>query len=381
MGFTYRIATPDDRNDYIDFINYVFSHDHQPHDFKALLPKEYGDGRESRATHFMALNDAGRIRGVVAALPFDVRVLDRSLRFAYIGSVSVHPYARGEGHMKKLMSMVQDWLIGHQVDVAVLGGLRQRYQYFGYSKGGLGIHYTLNSDNVRHGLKSVDTAGYEIREITQPDDALLPELQRLHGSQSVHVPRDAERFFDIGCSWYNRLYAALRDGVCVGYLSAGENGSIVELVADPDAIPAIAKVWMARTGAARIDILVQPHQKELLAFLNGVAEDLTLTAAENLRIFHWENVLPAYLALKRELNGISDGECSLRVDGTPIHISCAGGCITLDDRIGPDAPEFSNLTLQEAVFSHAALLSPASIGGAPKDWFPLALSIAPCDGF
>ena len=45
MEFTYRIADPSDRENYIDFINYVFSHAYGPSDFKTMLPKEYGDNR------------------------------------------------------------------------------------------------------------------------------------------------------------------------------------------------------------------------------------------------------------------------------------------------------------------------------------------------
>ena len=38
MSIQYRIAGPNDRDAIIDFINYVFSHDHAPHDFRELLP-------------------------------------------------------------------------------------------------------------------------------------------------------------------------------------------------------------------------------------------------------------------------------------------------------------------------------------------------------
>ena len=193
MGFTYRIATPADRDAYIDFINYVFSHDHQPHDFKALLPKEYGDGRESRAAHFLALDDEGHIRGCVAALPFTVRVLDQDLKYAYIGSVSVHPYARGEGHMKHLMAMVEAWLVEQQVDAAVLGGQRQRYQYFGYSKGGMSVRYDFSFDNARHALRNVSTDGWSVEEITDAQDPRLAEMHALHAAQPAVLRRGVER--------------------------------------------------------------------------------------------------------------------------------------------------------------------------------------------
>ena len=41
----YRFAAPEHRADLIDFINYVFSQNSVPHDFKTLIPKVYADGR------------------------------------------------------------------------------------------------------------------------------------------------------------------------------------------------------------------------------------------------------------------------------------------------------------------------------------------------
>lgn len=382
MGFTYRMATPADRDAYIDFINYVFSHDHRPHDFKAMLPKEYGDGRESRAAHFMALDEAGRIRGLVAALPFELRVFERWLKFAYIGSVSVHPYARGEGHMKRLMAMVEAWLVEQQVDVAVLGGRRQRYQYFGYSKGGVNIRYEFNADNVRHGLKLFSCEDLALEEIADARDPRVSELHALHAAQPVRVTRESEHFFDVCHSWNNRLYAFTRGGSCAGYLVAGESHSIAEFVmADAADYPKAMKLWMNSTGAARIGVVAQPQDQALIAFLDECAEDATIGAAENLRVFHWENALPAYLALKQAMGGISDGDCRLKVDGHPLHVGCHGGVLSVDEQVPEDAPEFTSLALQELLFRPTALLHPACVGGAPKDWFPLPLSVPACDGF
>ena len=382
MGFTYRIATPADRDAYIDFINYVFSHDHQPHDFKALLPKEYGDGRESRAAHFLALDDEGHIRGCVAALPFTVRVLDQDLKYAYIGSVSVHPYARGEGHMKHLMAMVEAWLVEQQVDAAVLGGQRQRYQYFGYSKGGMSVRYDFSFDNARHALRNVSTDGWSVEEITDAQDPRLAEMHALHAAQPVHVLREPEHFLDICSSWYNRPYAFLKDGKVAGYVSANREHSIAEFImADAADYPAAARLWMDSTGARRIDILAQPHELDLTAFLNDVAEDGMISSAENLRIFNWKKTLPAYLALKLSLNGLSDGDCRLWVDDRPLHVACRDGHLTVDDQVSEDAPHFTSLKLQEMLFFPAMLLHPCCVGGAPKDWFPLPLSVPPCDGF
>ena len=39
----YLLAVPQDREEIVDFANFVFSQAHEPHDFKKLLPKAYAD--------------------------------------------------------------------------------------------------------------------------------------------------------------------------------------------------------------------------------------------------------------------------------------------------------------------------------------------------
>ena len=100
----YRLARPQEEADVLDFINMVFSMHSQPHDFAALLPKVYAHPGFARY-HYVAVED-GHIRGTVALLPLTLRVEENcALKAGYIGSVAVHPYSRGAGHMKALMRM------------------------------------------------------------------------------------------------------------------------------------------------------------------------------------------------------------------------------------------------------------------------------------
>ena len=75
--------------------------------------------------HFLA-RENGRIRGMVGLLPFNLRVLDETLKVGFIGTVSVHQYSRGMGHMKKSMAMSTQYAREHDIDFNMLGGQRQR---------------------------------------------------------------------------------------------------------------------------------------------------------------------------------------------------------------------------------------------------------------
>lgn len=382
MSFIYRMATPADRNAYIDFINYVFSQAHQPHDFKQLLPKVYADGRESRVEHFIATDEAGNIRGCVALLPYEVNVLGRILKVGFIGSVSSHPYGRGEGHMKKLMPMTEQWMIENGIDLALLGGNRQRYEYFGYGKGGIRFVYTYAGNNVRHALRDVDCSDIEICEIAVAADPRLDAIYALFDAQPVHAIRERERFLDISHSWNCKLYAVMRGEDIAGYFIASGNGSIAEWqMADPDDHPKALKKWFSVCGAGRIEISCQPTDTSWIDFLDESAADMSICEDENQRVFNWPKVLEALLALKQQLCGISDGVCCVKVDGEPLCIRVEAGEISISRENCENAPEITAMELQNALLRPIAYHRPRNIGGAPADWFPLPLFYSTPDGF
>ena len=92
----YVIGTYNDRDEIIDFINYVFSQAKFPHDFKKYMPKSYADDvQDLGAIHYLAKKD-GKIKAVVANRIIDVSVNGKILKIGLIGNVSVHPYSRGK---------------------------------------------------------------------------------------------------------------------------------------------------------------------------------------------------------------------------------------------------------------------------------------------
>lgn len=382
MSFIYRRATADDRNAYIDFINYVFSQAHRPHDFKALIPKVYGDGRITGVEHFLATDENGNIRGCVAVYPYDLSIAGTVLKVGFIGSVSVHPYARGENHMKKLMAMAEEWMIGNGIDLGVLGGLRQRYQYFGYSKGGTSIGYGLTATNARHALRDVDCSAIAIEKITDAADARLDAICDMHASRPIHALRSRETFLDVACTWYNSLYAVMNDGVCCGYLIGADGGNIAEIeLADAALYPQVFKQWLAQTGAEMANIVVLPCEIELIDFLDKTAEGMQISENENFRIFNWQKTLQALLTLKQSIMPLSDGTCCVNIDGEPLCVRIENGNLTFSGEACACAQSLTALQAQDAMLRPAAMLRPVRIGGAPADWFPLPLCMTAPDGF
>ena len=164
MTYTYRKAKSEEREQCIELANYVFSTAHRPHDFETLIPKVYGEGRDCAPLHLAAVREDGRFRAEVAVLPEQLHVCGQTLNAGFIGTVCVHPKERGAGHMKRLM---HDTLkeLKSACDLAVLDGQRQRYEYFGFSRGSLEAVYKLHETNIRHKEKELRLNDYTFQPV------------------------------------------------------------------------------------------------------------------------------------------------------------------------------------------------------------------------
>ena len=118
----YRRARPEEREAYIAFADMVFQDQGTDIQFEQALPKVYGRNMETAEMQHVAVDDATGIRGLVAVLPNKLRVGSEVLKTGYIGTVSVHPESRGQGHMKRLMAQALDAMRAEGVDLALLGG-------------------------------------------------------------------------------------------------------------------------------------------------------------------------------------------------------------------------------------------------------------------
>lgn len=375
----YRHALPQEEARILDFINMVFSMDSQPHDFATLLPKVYAHAGFSRY-HYVALQD-GQILGVVAMLPMLLHIEQGSdMHIGYIGSVSVHPYARGAGHMKALMALTIDDAKTQGLDLLLLGGRRQRYGYFGFEKGGTSLQFTLNSDNVRHALRGVSADMLRIREITCPNDAALQAVLQLCSHQPFSCDRAPEHLLDIFQSWHNRLYVIERadTNAFAGYLNASGDRICELALTDEHLLPETLATWMQ--GRSRADIIVPIYHRVRASYLKSIAENYTLSDAHMLRVLNWQNVLNKLLRFKAGYQPLCDGSFIFEVEGA--------GRYQIDIcnhevRVSPsaDSPQivFTPQRAVEFFFSPYTALFEAS--PMLKSLLPLPMFIAPADRF
>ncbi len=375
----YRKAAREEKSAIVDFINMVFSVAHEPHNFKTLLPKVYGDEACFWADHYIA-RDHGRVEGAVALLEERWSVLGEELKVGVVGSVSTHPYARGAGHMKKCMGMMLEDAAARGLDLLFLGGKRQRYEYFGFSQGGVGTCMRLAPDNFRHAWGKVDISGISFAKL----GPWTARAKALYDAQPVRALRREEEFALVASSWNDRPWAVLREGEFLGYLVASQEGDEITelgLVREADC-PAILRAWHEAHDRRTVSVDVPVWDRERLLTLARVAAARDQGAAEMFRVLDFPRLTRLFLAVKSRYARLADGRFVLQVeDEAPFAVEVREGKATVartDE--APDA-HLGRLEAQDLLLAPLRCVDTSGMPACVENWFPLPVTVFSADGF
>ena len=371
----YRMALPGEEEQLLDFINMVFSQLRVPHDFEALLPKVYAHPGFSRY-HAAALED-GRLRATIALLPETLRVTeDHLLKIGYIGSVSTHPKARGQGHMKALMQMLLEQARARQMDFLALGGQRQRYGHYGFEKGCAQAVLTVTRKNMSAALNPAENM--RLVPIAAQDAALLKAAHALCARQPMTCLREEARFGEIMRTYKGQLYALLKENAFEGYMYVHENHIAELALCRENDIDAALKAWLAERSET--SIAVPLHCRQRLAALQRYAEEVSLQDSQMLLILNWQRVLSACFALACASRPMADGCLTVEIAGEGAwSIRMQGQKCKIATAEGPAEVRFTPAQAVTAFFSAASPL----LCDHPllRDWLPLSLNVPVPDQF
>lgn len=373
----YLCGKPEDRAAIIDLANYVFSQAHVPHDFKALLPKVYADeaaGLGCEAWHFLAKQD-GQIRALVACKPLQLHVGENVLSCGEVGTVSVHPYARGEGHMKKLMAMMLDDAREKRYDLLILGGQRQRYNYFGFEHAGHVMSCLTTAANVRHALAGVDASSITFSPLNEERREEVDYAWELSNRMVVYGERPRDEYLAILRSWKAEARLIRYHGDMAGYIVGDVNELVLE---DESLLPQVIKALFEQPGGREeLHLNVAPYETERLRFMSTLCSGFKIDKVEMISVYNWKNVLAALLALKAKYTRLQDGEACVRVDGQTVTLRVQGGVPSVVE--GGESPiELEHLQAERLFFAIDQLVLPDS---RFNNWLPLPFNISSVDAF
>jgi len=296
-----RWAGNEELEEIVEFIDYVFSKAHKPHDFASLLPKLYGERGDSAAHHFI-VRENGKLVAAILCYPIVMHMGDQALTGLGIGSVSTHPAARGQGYMKMLMDAADARAQEIGADFAVLGGLRQRYEHFAYGYGGYQMNARLTAHNVLHAIKEPDAGDWIVAPMGREHVKAAMALQR---KQRCFCDRREEAYLDILRSWNNEPFVLLKDGEAVGFGALRRNAEsthIAELLLESEAdFPAVMKALFA--GYGTLTICAAPWEAERAVWLSKTCQDFSIAKNHAYKIYRPDCIRRACASMGFEQRG------------------------------------------------------------------------------
>ncbi len=284
-----RWATPEDKNDIIDFIDFVFSKAHRPHDFATLLPKLYCDRADTTQHHFIIKED-GKILAAILAYPVEMTIAGERVMSLGVGSVSTHPRARGRGFMDELLAAVDAHAEEVSADFAVLGGNRQRYGYYGFDLAGCHLTATLYHHNAVHAFRDADITGLSLVPMT---DAHLDVVCALHAAQPSFCHRSRDMFITILKNWDNVPMTILRGDDIIGYCTGNPVSGgqfITELVLkNEDDCPAVLRYMSDLYG--NLTLHTPAWHAQRVKLLTSVCQAFSLSPNHMMKFYHPQRMI------------------------------------------------------------------------------------------
>lgn len=327
MQVTYCKGTPAEEQAIVDFADLVFSKSDCPHDFRSQLPNLYGRGKNTQEYHYLVKED-GVIRGMVCVLPMEYKAGKELLKINGVGSVSVHPDCKGKGYMKALMNWAIEDMEKEGFAFSVLGGQRQRYEYFGYAPAGPVLRYLVTKHNVRHRYRDVDCSGVSFEKLDElekqgkQETAPAPWLEKawaLQQKAEAGALRKKEEFGELLRSWHAVPYGIFFQGEWIGYLCIAEGDNVMEIFLSPEEeknLPAVLKAFFQKTGAEFLRFAFPLWERRLTPEL-GRLGTLTIGNSCNFRIMDFAKTAGAFLKLKNQSveGSLREGRLILSISG------------------------------------------------------------------
>jgi len=303
--------------------------------FPDMLPVMWVRDDEHMGKH-VAVKDGKKVMASVGIYPFRVMICGEELTFATIGNVATHPDYQGKGLMTELMRYAVEEAKRMGVDMARLGGKRQRYNRFGFENAGTGYQYTLSKRNLKDYYGSslsrgeVFTPEMRFERVFAEDTENLEFCFRLHQTAPMYVDRlHLTRFYKTLCAWKREVWAAFdAKGNAVGYLCASPDGAqVVEhraLTAELEYKMLLE--WTNRCPGEEISFGTAPWETALNTAAGKICESWNIGITSHYNPLQWKRVLNALLKLKAQYCPIPESGFVVEIEDCGRLEFCGAAC-------------------------------------------------------
>ncbi len=374
----YRLGA-EDYTELIDLLDSVFSRKNQREQhFEEDLPKMCV-ADDLHMNRHLGIREDGKLVAALGIYPLPTVVEGTPLLFSTVGNVATRPEYEGRGYMGILLDAAMKELERIGADGSRLGGLRPRYNRYGYESAGAVYKFTFTPSNLKHYFPGF-TSELEFKLIEKDDIEALAYTWKLYSRNKITVNRlELPDYLDVYKSitaWCCRGFLAVRkDGTPVGYISVDLSDSVAEWGAESmETAREMMAQWQVKVQKA-FSIPVAPYEREALAAFGKVCESVYIASPSHFKIIHWDKVVDAFLRLKASYADLPSGAWVLEIeDYGRIKLTVDGkdtGCCLTEEE--PDVV-LDKLTATGLLFGPLPAETMAPVPQVVRTWLPLPLS-------
>ena len=359
----------------LGLLNEVFSRQNgKEMDFEKDLPKLAVRDEAHMRKHCGIFED-GKLVACMGVYPFETVVAGKKLLFCTMGNVVVHWDYEGRGYMSAMLEWSKQEMKNLNIDVGRLGGLRSRYNRYGFEACGMNYSFTFTGKNRAKRFPDYK-GGIVFRKIVRDDQEALAFAAGLYNANAIAVTRTPQDAYLSMTAWRSTPYLALKEGKPIGYLSVGTQvGSISEVYAlDCQALQDVLCGWQDRVNTT-LHFQLQQHQVEELKVFSAACESFSMASPSHFFIQNWAETVDAFMKLKASYSALPQGEVKIGIEnyGTiRVYVDENGaGCEKTEE--APDL-ELEHLAATRYLFGPCPPVCTADASLFAQSCFPLPLS-------
>ena len=309
-------AKPQDFEEILEVSNRIFAGDDNNY-FQTYHPALYKDGVNTATDHIVIKED-GKIMGIVGWFPSFMNVLGERLEVCGVGTVCVDKICRGKGYMKQMMEELLREMKERNIPLAVLGGRRQRYEYYGFTPSAICSNFFFNFDNAKHIFGNETEATYTFVTPDGSEKELFEKCLALYQRRKAYTERTAEGFYDCLCNCRCKPLFIYKNGEFAGYACISGNNSTIneyELEDNSDSCRMLKDYIHAFELRGVSASQIFHFEREKLSALAKICEGTSTTGADSYLIQDFAKVITAFAKLKATYTNIPDGEVVIEIEG------------------------------------------------------------------
>lgn len=306
--------TEKDYAEVLEVMNTSFTTPTHVADFEKHLPIMWTREHDYMSRHF-GVRENGKLIAVVGVYPLPVNIAGHELLFSTVGNIGTLQEARGKGCMKALMDAAMQELDRIGADASRLGGLRSRYNRFGYDHAGSTYFFTLTRRNVQEN----PGPRYTFRLIGQDDKAAVAFARACQQRSGVYALRETHLDFYMSMrAWEHQPYLAVDgQGEPVGYVCVSPDGKSAAEIGAKEGVSVveIAASLLMANDVPFVKFQLSPSDQQAVKEAFAVCENWSVQPASMFKIMHWDRVIAALFDLSCTMNPMADGEATLAIEG------------------------------------------------------------------